>query len=221
MIDRPPHDVADFRCVDITDGPALKQALQDTDVVIHLAGNLVEGEPRDILLGPSFLGVWNLHEAAATCGVERLIVASTNQVVDNPPGQDRLVGPDVAFLPGSIYAVSKINMEMLGRLYAKQHRLSVLIVRIGWMPGSRDDMQIIGKTLRCRNMYLSFDDAARFFACAVESDGLPRPGVEVVYAVSRGEKHDGGLDREPARRLLGYEGQDVWPDGYPQLTEAP
>ena len=83
---------------------------------------------------------------------------------------------------------------------------------------SREDMASIGQTLRRRNMYLSANDAGRFFCCAVETDRLPKPGVEVVYAQSRGEKPDGGLDREPARRLLGYEGKDVWPHGYPDLA---
>jgi len=211
----PPPGVTDFRIVDITDGPALRAALEGMEAVIHLAGNLVEGEPRQILLGPSFLGVWNIYEAAAACRIERVIVASTNQVVENPEAQDRLVGPDAPCVAHSIYGVSKVFLETLGRLYASTHRMSVLIVRVGWMPPTREDMELIGQTLRRRNIYLSFNDAGRFFCCAVETDRLPLPGVEVVYAVSRGEKPDGGLDREPARRLLGYEGRDVWPDGYP------
>lgn len=68
VIDQPPPDVTDFHLIDITNGPALKHALRDMDTVIHLAGNLVQGVPRDILLGPNFLGVWNIFDAAAASG---------------------------------------------------------------------------------------------------------------------------------------------------------
>ena len=218
IVNAPPGGVTDFRIVDITDGPALRDALKDIEVVLHLAGNLVEGTPQAILLGPSFLGVWNICEASADCGVERLILTSTNQVIHDTEEQDRIVGVDAPYDPGSIYAVSKILLEALGRMYANTRGMSMLIVRPGWMPGNREDMASIGQTLRRRNMYLSANDAGRFFCCAVETDRLPKPGVEVVYAQSRGEKPDGGLDREPARRLLGYEGEDVWPHGYPDLA---
>jgi len=219
IVDRPPPGVEDFVVADICDREALRNALQDIEVVIQLTLGGLGGGPRDILDGHGFLGVWNVCEVAADCGTDRLILTSTNQVVENPEAQDRLVRTDVAYTPGSVYGLSKVFLECLGRLYARTHGMSVLILRPGWMPGSLEDMKTIGATLRCRNMYLSFNDAARFFACAVETDKLPAPGVEVVYVQSRGEKLDGGLDREPALHLLGYEGLDVWPDGYPGLSE--
>ena len=67
-------------------------------------------------------------------------------------------------------------------------------------------------------MYLSFNEAAPFFACAVKTGRLASQVVEVVYVQSRGEKLDGGFDREPAGRLLGYEGRDVWSEGYPDIA---
>ena len=214
----PPPGLSDFRCVDITDREALEEALQEINTVVHLAGYLTEGAPRNILLGPSFLGTWNVFEAAVACGVERLILPSTNQVVDNPEEQDRLVTADDPFHPTSIYGISKITMEMMGRLWASEHPLTVLIVRIGWMPFDRAEMEAVNTSLRRLNIYFSFDDAGCFFARAVEAD-LPHPGVEVVYAMSKGVKPEGGLDREPARRLLGYEAQDTWPEGYAQFTD--
>jgi len=219
IVDRPPPGVEDFVVADICDREAVRKALRDIEVVIHLTLGGLDGDPRDTMVGPSFLGVWNICEAAADCGIDRLILTSTNQVVENPEAQDRLIRTDVAYTPASVYGLSKVFLEGLGRLYAGTHAMSVLIIRPGWMPGSLDDMETIGTTLRTRNMYLSFNDAANFFACAVETDRLPAPGVEVVYVQSRGEKPDGGLDREPALRLLGYEGRDIWPDGYPGLSE--
>lgn len=218
VVQRQIEGVDDFRIVDICDAQALRATLEGMEMVIHLAGVKTEGDPRDVLLGPSYLGVWRIYEAAKDTGTERLVVTSTNQVILNLEEQDRIVGADSPYNPGSFYAVSKIFLEILGRYYASTRQMSILIVRPGWLPHNRQDMATIGTSLRRRNMYLSFNDAARFFACCVETDKLPKPGVEVVYAQSLGEKTDGGLDREPARHLLGYEGQDVWPNGCPGLA---
>lgn len=218
IVDRPPPGIDDFHVIDVCDAIALKNVLEGIEVVIHLTWGSLEGDPRDILHGPSFLGVWNVCNASAECGAARLILTSTGQVVGNTEAQDQIVRADSPYTPESVYGVTKIFLECLGHLYAETHDLSILILRPGWMPDSSDTMQKIGKSLRTRNMYLSFNDAARFFACAVETDRLPSPGVEVVYVQSRGEKLDGGFDREPARRLLGYEGRDEWPEGCPDIA---
>jgi hypothetical protein len=70
-------------------------------------------------------------------------------------------------------------------------------------------------------LHLSADDAGRFFALAVEADGID---YAVVYAASRGGEEV--FDMEPAKRLLGYKARDVWPSGVgfelpPDLLVAP
>jgi hypothetical protein len=58
--------------------------------------------------------------------------------------------------------------------------------------------------------YLSPGDAGRGFAAAVEVEGLPP--YSVVHVTSRPVTVT-RFDPEPARRLLGYEPRDRWPDG--------
>jgi hypothetical protein len=57
-------------------------------------------------------------------------------------------------------------------------------------------------------LYLSRGDVGRIFAGAVEAEGI---GFEVVYAF--GVEGARTFDMEPARRLLGFEAQDRWPEG--------
>ena len=60
-------------------------------------------------------------------------------------------------------------------------------------------------------MYLSPGDAGRFFRCAVEAEGIP---FAILFATSRS---NGPVlfDLEPARRLIGFEPRDTFPDGIP------
>jgi hypothetical protein len=116
------------------------------------------------------------------------------------------------------YAVSKITMEEMGRFYARCYGMQVLVVRPGWLPQNADQMAGIGRNRVTRDYYLSHEDAERFFVAAVNTDRLQRPDFRVVYAQSRGEDEAVGLDRRPARDLLGYEALDRWPEGTPAFA---
>ncbi len=71
-----------------------------------------------------------------------------------------------------------------------------------------------------RDVFFSHDDAARFYERAVESP-TPAPGESVtLFAISKA-KYLERLDMEPARRVLGYVPQDVWPEGLPFAVENP
>ena len=64
--------------------------------------------------------------------------------------------------------------------------------------------------LKLFDCYVSRTDGARALAAAVEVDGVT---FEIVYAASRGGERV--FDMEPARRLLGFEAQQRWPEGLP------
>ena len=50
----------------------------------------------------------------------------------------------------------------------------------------------------------------RALAAAAEAEGI---SFEIVYAASRGGERV--FDMEPARRLLGFEAEQRWPEGLP------
>jgi hypothetical protein len=90
----------------------------------------------------------------------------------------------------------------------------VISVRIGWLPRNTGEAKRLAASEHGRAMFFSHEDSKRFFTRCVESEN-PSPGTSVILnAQSRAE---GGerLDLEPARRVIGYEAQDVWPDGLP------
>jgi hypothetical protein len=83
----------------------------------------------------------------------------------------------------------------------------VLAVRIAFMVRNPTEAARLEQQ-KVYDMYLSRGDVGRFFAHAVEA---PAIDFAVVYAVGRGGERR--FDMEPARRLLGFEARDRWPDG--------
>jgi hypothetical protein len=101
-------------------------------------------------------------------------------------------------------------LEAAGQAFADGHHLSVVVARLGWCPRTRADVVELGGTGWGQDVYLSPGDAGRFFACAATAPADIR--YAVVYACSQpvGEAQ---YDLEPAKRLLGFEPQDRWPQG--------
>ena len=117
--------------------------------------------------------------------------------------------------PRNNYALAKAWGEMMGDMYAALYNISVIHVRIGWLPRSLQQAQAIASRPDAQNIYLSYADAQRFFACCVEAD-VPAPGESLVFfAGCRPNQGVPYMDLEPARRLLGYAPQDTWPENMP------
>jgi uronate dehydrogenase len=214
-VERPLDGAAEFRRGDITDAAALDAAFAGQDTVIHLAAIPNDADFMNELLPANYVGLYQVFEAARRVKVQRLITTSSSQVVFGHDLAKQLIRVDAPYAPLNHYAVSKIAMEEMARFYARVHGMQILVVRPGWLPTSAADMKRIAADACARNYYLSHDDAARFFAAAVATEKLRRPDYQVVYAQSRGEDQSIGLDRAPARELLGYEAQDHWPQGTP------
>jgi len=103
-----------------------------------------------------------------------------------------------------------VFLEAIGQVYAAQHGLEVMAVRLGWVPRDLKQVAEIASEHVYQDVYLSPGDAGRFFTAAVGAEKLPP--YSVVYATSR-PQHTVQYDLEPARRLFGYEPQESWPTG--------
>ena len=140
-----------LRLADISDLAAVAAAMAGMETVIHLAADPNGRAGWESVLANNIVGTHNLFEAAQQVGVQRVIFASTNQVVfgyrAEAPYQALLDGPVGAVDPAAMprightwptrplndYACSKIFGEALAHVYANSHGLSCLVVRIGWV----------------------------------------------------------------------------------------
>lgn len=216
---RPTPGLADFVIGDLNDRSSVRTAVEGMDVVIHLGAYPNDADFLDVLLEPNVRGLFYVCDAARQLGVKRLVLASTLQTVSGHWGREETVRIEDGALPTNHYALTKVWAEAMGEMYARCYGLSVISARIGWLPRNNEEAQRLMASPRGADVFLSHEDAKHFFERCVES---PEPGPSqsaVVFAISNPLRQH-RLDLEPARRILGYEPQDSWPQGLPFAVEG-
>jgi uronate dehydrogenase len=204
---RPSPDLIDAVVADIADAAAVRAAVAGMDAVVHLAAQPVDA-PFAELVGPNVVGLYNVFDACREAGIKRLVLASSVMIVIRNLERGRPATVEESW-PGDHYALTKRWAEEMGAMYARRFGMSILAVRIGWVVRNPDEARHMLK-LGIFDIYFSRADAGRFFAAAVAAKGID---FAVVYATSRGGEKV--FDMEPARRLLGYEPRETWPEGLP------
>ncbi|MCU0705013.1 MAG: NAD(P)-dependent oxidoreductase [Fimbriiglobus sp.] len=199
----------------------LARAMAGVDSLVHLAAapddshfppaddNNFESE----LLPSNVLGSYRVMDAARRVGVRNIILASTGQVIDGHlDDRNTPITAGMPYRPRYLYACTKVFLEMLGRVYAEQHAMRVLAVRLGWCPRDAKQIAEIAADPESQDVYLSPGDAGRFFAAAVEADPAARPRWAVVYCTSL-PRQQLLYDLEPAQKWLGWRPAEQWPTG--------
>lgn len=205
--------------LDITDFARLQQALAGCQTVIHLAASVSTRASWEEVERNNIDGTFKVFEAARQAGCKCVIFASSHHVVglysriDGAAASELAAAPLSTNLqprPDSLYAVSKVLGEALGRYYSDTFGMQVACIRIGSMneadsplpprsilPWRRGDAAAENKMAA---KWLSHRDLARLIRAILASDVL----FGVVYAV--GDNAGRYLDLEPARDIYGH-----WP----------
>ncbi len=192
-----------LRRADITDDEAVLGLMAGVDTVVHLAGVAAPESDWDAVLSANIIGWRNVLEAARVAGVRRVVFASSNHAMGMYDRHEEWpVYPQHLPRPDSLYGVSKVFGETLGRYYHDEFGLDVISLRIGWY--SEDPTGADEDVLRA--MWLSGDDTEQVFRRAIEA------GVRygVYYAVS--DNPDRRWDITNTMVELGYRPQDSWDD---------
>jgi nucleoside-diphosphate-sugar epimerase len=207
----------------LTDLGALRSAASGGSAIIHLAATpddarFPRGEPPDDgdnfvseLVPNNIIGPYQVLETARVLKIPRVILASTGQVTD---GHERDGNIPVTTAspprPRYLYACTKVFLEALGQVYARQHGIEILVVRLGWCPRDAAQVAEIKGDKRGQDVYLSAGDAGRFFAATVEVEKLPP--YTLLYATSC-FTHILRYDLSASKEVLGWEPRDRWPQG--------
>lgn len=196
---------------DLTDPLAIARAMDGVHTLIHLAATPDDDDFLKLLVPNNLVGVFHVFEAARKAKVQRMILASSGQVV----WYQRETGPlpitdQTQPTPRYWYAAAKVFLEAAGRAFVEAHGMSVISARLGWCPRTREQVEEIKTLPWAPDVYLSPGDAGRFFACAVEAPASVRHAV--VYATSKPITKE-YYDLEATRQLLGYWPREQWPQG--------
>ena len=190
-----------LRCADLADYDEVRALMDGVDTVLHLAGEASPEAEWDSVLESNIVGYRNVLEAAREAGVRRVVYASSNHAMGM---YDRLeewpVYPHQLPRPDSLYGVSKVFGETLGRYYHDQFGLDVISLRIGWSSG---DPMLADKEI-LHAMWLSEDDTEQVFRRAIEAE-VP---YGVYYAVS--DNPNRRWDMTNTMLELGYRPKDSW-----------
>jgi uronate dehydrogenase len=210
--------LADAVVGDLADRDAVRRAVEGMDTVVHLGAYPNPADFIDVLLGPNVIGLYHVCEVAAELGVKRLVLASTVQVITGHPMSDRAVRVEDGPRPVNHYALTKAWAETAGDMYARVHNLSVISVRIGWLPRNTDEARRLAASPHGTRVFFSHDDSNRFFERCVESPN-PAPGTSVVLQATSIPVGPARMDLSLAREVIGYEPRDTWPEGLPFPVE--
>ena len=217
---RPTPNLDDFVVGDLGDRDAARKAADGMDTIIHLGAYPNPEDFINVLLNPNVIGLYNVCEAAVEFGVERLVLASTLQVVT---GHSWIKGKPIRVEDGpkpvNHYALTKAWAEIAGDMYARKHNLSVISVRIGWLPRNLGEAENLVKNEIGRDVFFSHDDAKLFHERCVESSTPAAGESAILFATSKPLNHV-RLDLSDAKEVIGYEPQDTWPDGLPYSVES-
>ena len=177
---------------DLADLDAMVAVLEGADMVIHFGAYCDEG-PFEKLLGPNFIGAYNVWEAAYRNGVRRVIYASSIHAVGMYPKTD-FIGTDAPHRPDTFYGLAKCFAEDLGSMYWDKRGLESVHLRI------LSAAQV--NNPRSLGSWLSYDDLIQLVTRAIDT---PVTGFAVVYGVSNNDRAP--VDNAKAA-FLGYRPKD-------------
>jgi len=160
---------SEVAALDVTDPDACRRVFAGADAVVHLGAVPDPEAPWERLLPANVLGAYNVADAAAGCGVRRLVLASSLHAVSAVPAHTQARATD-APRPANLYGATKAWAEALGAWVASTTPTSVVAMRIGYFAEQRPDPETV--PAEEVSAWLSPRDAAELVRASVEADGL-------------------------------------------------
>lgn len=166
--------------------------LEGADMVVHMGAYADEG-PFEELLGPNFVGAYNIWESAYRNGLKRVIYGSSIHAVGMHPKTD-FIDTEVRHRPDTFYGLAKCFAEDLGSMYWDKRGVESVHMRI------LSCAQV--NNARSLGSWLSYDDLIQLTQRCIET---PVTGFSVVYGVSDNDRAP--VDNSKAS-FLGYRPKD-------------
>lgn len=193
--------------MDIADEDRIAELTQGIDTVLHFAWIKDEDDFLGKVLQGNVAGAYKLFDAAVKSGVKRIVFASSNHATGFYKTNEQ-VDPSDPYRPDSLYGLSKCYIELLGRLYADQGKISSFNIRIGNFPG--DDRP---HSERAGHIWISERDMLQLVICCIEAD----EAMQYLNLYGTSANSDNYYDIAYLEELIGYKPQD---DGAELLKQA-
>jgi nucleoside-diphosphate-sugar epimerase len=204
---------------DLSDEKQVKGIFEGLDAVIHLAAASSSLSPWENVLSQNIVTTYNVFEEARRSKVAKVVFASTNHTQHAYTMKTNTLDEDFTYVkkhgliklddppaPDSLYGVSKLFGEDMGRYYSQFFGIQVVSLRIGWAECEKMKvhMQSPDNAIRdhVRVMYLSKRDLVDVTDKALQID----TDYMNAYAVS--DNKPAVFDLTETRENLGYNPKD-------------
>lgn len=177
---------------DLADLGAMVDLLKGADMVVHF-GAIGDEAPFETLLGPNFIGAYNIWEAAHQNKLRRVVYASSIHAVGMHKKTD-FIGTDAPHRPDTFYGLAKCFAEDLASMYWDKRGLESVCMRI------LSAAQVSNP--RAVGTWLSYDDLIHLVQRSIDT---PVTGFSIVYGVSNNDRAP--VDNSKAQHL-GYRPKD-------------
>jgi nucleoside-diphosphate-sugar epimerase len=205
---------ADIRAIRFDDPAQVRGQFDGLQAVIHLAADPSPDADWESVRENNVEATYQVMEECRRAGVGRVVFASTNHVMHgnavlttpetlDPARKLSMKGEDPPN-PDSLYAVSKLFGEHLGKLYNERFGIEFVAMRIGWITADNDPgaMRNTRSEDYMRAIWLSHRDCIQIFSLALT---VPLDFF-VAYATSDNTRNI--FDLTETRQVLGYAPQD-------------
>ncbi len=160
---------------DLAQMDQIAPVLEGADMVVHF-GAIVDEKPFEELLGPNFVGSYNIWEAGYKAGVRRVVYASSIHAVGMHLKSD-FIDTDAEHRPDTFYGLAKCFTEDLGRMYWDKRGMESVHLRIL-------SCAQVNKT-RALGSWLSYADLIQLVTRAIDT---PSVGFTIAYGVSNNDR---------------------------------
>ncbi|UWR01108.1 NAD(P)-dependent oxidoreductase [Rhodobacteraceae bacterium S2214] len=186
------YDGETFIKADLASFDDMMGVIEGADMVVHMGAFVDEG-PFEQLLGPNFVGSYNVWEAAHKHGVRRVIYGSSIHAVGMYP-KNEFIDTEVPHRPDTFYGLAKCFTEDLGRMFWEKRGLESVHMRI------LSAAQV--NNPRALGSWLSYDDLIQLVTRCIDT---PLTGFAIIYGVSNNDRAP--VDNAKAA-FLGYRPKD-------------
>ncbi len=194
---------------DVCSPADLDAAMPGVTALVHLAGQPTEA-PWPVIREANIEGTLQVFEAARRHGVRRIVYASSNHAVGFTPVCAELP-VDTPARPDTLYGVSKVFGEALGRYYHDRYGIQVACLRIGTFAETPPDR-------RSLSTWLSPADCARLVDACLRS---PAVTYSIVWGVSANSRRSWSLDEGYALGYRPREDAEAYSQSLPDDTAHP
>ena len=181
-----------FIQADLSNFDEINPIIENATMVCHF-GAIVDELPFDKLLGPNYVGSYNIWESSRRHKVKRVIYSSSMHAVGMYP-KTMTLKTDTPHRPDSFYGLAKCFTEDLAKMYFEKNKIEAVCLRIASCAPVNN--------ARSLSSWLSYNDLIKL---VIKSIDTPYTGYTVIYGISNNDRKN--VDNSNASHI-GYIPED-------------